>query len=553
MTTGKLSYRDVCRSFDWTSALLDLGWQHGDGTINLGHTIVDRHANAHQVALYWFGKDGSSSVLTYRELKALSDRFANLLRSLGVEKGDRVAGVLPRVPETLAIMIGTWKAGGIYVPIFSGFGREAINFRTANCGARIVCTHHQYRGRLPVWGEGGPTVITIAGNRGVGLQRGDISFWQGIKDQPNTCELTPCSRRDPAVILYTSGSTGEPKGVQIASNFLTVMRPFMRYAGDVRVDDMFWPTGDPGWGWGFVCYHAALSMGIPVISHEAVPTAELFVDLLELQQVTNVATVPTILRAVMAAGADKLVGRKLSVRCISSCGEPLNGEVVQFFQKTLGVTPCDQYGSSENGLPIGNFSAVDAPVKPGSMGNPMPGYEMSVIDERGQEVGVDAIGCIAQRPSTEGYYSIGYWRDAERTRDLYRNGWLVVDDLARRDNEGYFWFEGRADDVIKTSGYRVGPFEVESAILNHPNVAEAAVVGKPDAARGQIVVAFVTLKTGMTHSSRFEQEVQDIVRERVGDHAYPREVVLVDSLPKTESGKIQRFKLRTAAKLAPNS
>jgi acetyl-CoA synthetase len=425
-------YQDVYGSFEWASALRDLEWDGADSAINLGHTIVDRHADLHGVALYWFGKDGSSATLTYRDLKRLSNKFANVLRSLGVEKGDRVAGVLPRTPETLVIMIGTWKAGGIYVPIFSGFGPDAIEFRVRNCGAKIVCTHCEFRQRLPSFSPEGAAVIVVAGSRGVGLRRGDISFWQSMNEQPDRTELTPCSRRDPAVILYTSGSTGEPKGVKIASNFLTVMRPFMRFAGDIRLSDMFWPTGDPGWGWGFVCYHAALSMGVPVVCMEAAPTPDLFVDLLERQQITNVATVPTILRAVMAAGADKLQARNLSVRCINSCGEPLNGEVVHFFKKTLGVTPCDQYGSSENGLPIGNFNAVNAPVKPGSMGRPMPGNEMAVIDEQGNEVVAGEVGYVAQRPSEDGYYSIGYWRDDERTQSLYRNGWMIVGDLAKR-------------------------------------------------------------------------------------------------------------------------
>jgi len=219
----------------------------------------------------------------------------------------------------------------------------------------------------------------------------DINFWDAMNRQSDALDLVPRSRRDPAVILYTSGSTGEPKGVQISGNFLAAVRPFMKYGGDVRPGDMFWPTGDPGWGWGFVCYHAALAMGVPVVSHEAPPTAELFVDLLERQQITNVATVPTTLRAVMAEGAEKLINRKLRLRCISSCGEPLNAEVVHFFQKTTGVTPCDQYGSSENGLPVGNFNGLDAPVKPGSMGNPMPGHDMAVVDEHHAVADEDAV------------------------------------------------------------------------------------------------------------------------------------------------------------------
>ena len=545
MSIGKPDYHDEYRSFDWTSVLHELGWGDAERSINLGHTIIDRHASSNQIALYWFGKDGSSATLTYRDLKIMSDKFANLLRSLGVGKGDRIAGVLPRIPETLAIMIGTWKAGGVYVPIFSGFGRDAIAFRIGHCGARIVCTDGQYRGRLPDLSEIGATIITVA-RSDERTPSGDINFRDAVKRQPDTIDLVPRSRRDPAVILYTSGSTGEPKGVQISANFLAAVRPFMKYGGDLRPGDMFWPTGDPGWGWGFVCYHAALAMGVPVVCHEAAPTAELFVDLLERQHITNVATVPTILRAVMADGAEKLMNRKLSLRSISSCGEPLNAEVVHFFQKTIGVTPCDQYGSSENGLPVGNFNALSTPVKPGSMGNPMPGHHMAVVDEQGLEVGTGAVGYIALRPSREGYYSVGYWNDAERTDALFRNGWMIVGDLARRDEDGYFWFEGRADDLIKTSGYRVGPFEIESAILHHPLVAEAAAIGKPDEMRGQIVKAFVTLKPGQTKSRNFEREVQDIVRDRVGSHAFPREVVVMDMLPKTESGKIQRFKLRAS-------
>jgi acetyl-CoA synthetase len=307
---------------------------------------------------------------------------------------------------------------------------------------------------------------------------------------------------------------------------------------------MFWPTGDPGWGYGFVCYHVAISMGVPVLSCEATPTPESLLEFLQAHRVTNLATVPTLLRGVMALGVDKLAGYDLSLRCISSCGEPLNSEVIRYFQEALGLTPKDHFGSSENGLPLGNFNALDVEVKPGSMGLPMPGFEMSIIDDNGLELPPGEAGYLAQRPSEQGYYALGYWKHAERTRQLFRHGWITAGDLARRDQAGYFWFEGRADDVIKSSGYRIGPFEVESAILHHPAIAEAAVVGKPDARKGHIVKAYVTLRPRQAPGPRLVQEIQDIARRIVGDHAYPREVQVIDSLPKTESGKIQRFKLR---------
>jgi acetyl-CoA synthetase len=254
-----------------------------------------------------------------------------------------------------------------------------------------------------------------------------------------------------------------------------------------------------------------------------------------------------LLRGVMALGADRVRTYDLALRCISSCGEPLNSEVVRFFSETAGVIPRDHFGSSENGLPVGNFNALDCEVKPGSMGLPMPGFEVAVVDEDGRELPTGKVGYLTQRPSEQGLYALGYWRDPERTKQLFRHGWITAGDLARRDEAGYFWFEGRADDVIKSSGYRIGPFEVESAILHHPAVAEAAVVGKPDAQKGSIVKAFVMLRPGLTPGPNLVQEIQDTVRRIVGNHASPREVEVVETLPKTESGKIRRFKLRAGA------
>jgi acetyl-CoA synthetase len=332
--------------------------------------------------------------------------------------------------------------------------------------------------------------------------------------------------------------------VPIASNFLAAIRPYMQFGVDLRPTDLFWPTGDPGWGYGFVGYHVALSMGVPVVNWEATPSPESMLKFLQDERVTNLATVPTLLRGVMALGANKVGEYGLNLRCISSCGEPLNSAVIRFFQETLGITPKDHFGSSENGLPLGNFNALDAEVKPGSMGLPMPGLAMSIIDEDGRELRSGQVGHLAQRPSEEGYYALGYWEDPERTRRLFQHGWITAGDLAYRDEQGYFWFKGRADDVIKSSAYRIGPFEVESAILHHPAIAEAAVVGKPDPLKGTIVKAFVTLRPGHATGPCLVAEIQEIARRMVGDHAYPREVEVMESLPKTESGKIQRFKLR---------
>jgi acetyl-CoA synthetase len=535
------SYGEAVRDFRWADSMRALGWTPG-GDVSLGETLVDRHAASGRSALSWLGKDGSHRAYTFGELSRLSNRFANLLRSLGVDRGDRVAGYLPRVPETLVVMLGAWKAGAIYVPIFTGFGPDAIAYRMAHSRARILCTHWEHASHIPDPLPGGAHLITVT--RPGETAPGATSFEPAMAAQSDRCEPARVRREDPAVLLYTSGSTGPPKGVQIAANFLLAIHPSMRYGVDLRADDVFWPTGDPGWGYGLVCYMLALAMGVTVSFQEAAPTAERCLERLRDAGVTNLAATPTLLRSLMALGAEAVRRYPVRVRAASCCGEPLNAEVVTFFREQWGVTVMDHYGSSELGLPIGNFNAIDMAVKPGSMGRPLPGCTAAIVDDEGREVADDVVGHVGVQPHPEGYYSLGYWDDPERTRALYRGPWMTCGDLARRDSDGYFWFEGRADDVIKSAGYRIGPFEVESALLMHPAVAEAAVVGVPDALRGHIVKAYVVLKAERVPYPGLEDELVDVVKTHVGRHQYPRAIELLDELPKTETGKIQRFLLR---------
>ena len=434
-----------------------------------------------------------------------------------------------------------FKAGAVYVPVFTAFGPDAIQFRISDSGAKAIVTHHSVRDRLPDLREDGVSVITVAGVRGRGIRRGDISFWQGLDGAAEDFEPVPCRRDEAAVILYTSGSTGQPKGVRLANNFVAAMWPYMEFGLALRPGDMFWPTGDPGWGYGLVCYMVAMAMGVPVMCVEAPPTPEAVLTLLEEQRITSFATVPTVLRGVMAMGEEAVSDRDLALRCVGSCGEPLNAEVVDFFRRVWQLTPLDHYGSSEFGMPIGNYQALELAVKPGSMGRPMPGHVMAIVDDDGNELPPETVGHIGQRRTAEGYYSLGYWNNAARPDGEFRGDWLVAGDLGRKDSDGYFVFEGRSDDVINSAGYRIGPFEVESAILRHPAVAEAAVVGKPDERRGEIVTAHVVLRPDHRETPTLRQEIVDVVKATLGKHQFPAKLRSSKTCPRQSPERSNAF------------
>ena len=539
----KPAYRQVQAAFDWRMALDTLGWS-GQPTVDLAGTIVDRHVQggkADRAALVWIGADGAERRITFGELASESARFANVLLRLGVVKGDRVAIVLPRIPEVIPVIIGAFRAGAIIVPIFTGLGADAVAYRIAHSGAKVACVDRRYRHLLPL--ADNVTVISVGGPE----HGADIDYHGALAGERTQCVSQRYARHEPAAIIYTSGSTGLPKGCVIAANILAAMWPYVRYGLDLRAEtDVFWPTGDPSWGYGLCCYLPALAMGAPVLCVEMNATPEVCRDIIIRHKVTNLATTPTVLRSLMAqGGAMRDIGS--TVRAISSCGEPLNSEVVQFFRDSWDVVPMDHFGATEFGLPIGNHNGLAMQVKPGSMGLPTPGQCMAVVDDAGQELPPESIGLIAQRAHDGSRYWLRYWNDDEGTRKLDRGGWICTGDLARRDEDGYFWFEGRSDDIIKSSGYRIGPFEIESAILQHGAAAEAAVVGVPDAVRGQVVKAFVVTRPEVEFSPRLADEIIEFVKSKCGRYQSPREIQFVDSLPKTHSGKIQRFLLRQSA------
>jgi acetyl-CoA synthetase len=536
-------YQAAVDTFQWADALAALGWS-GRDTVALATAIVDRHAagaNGARTALLWLGADGAERRVSYRDLAEASARVANLLVRLGVRKGDRVATLMPRVPETFAAILGILKAGAVFVPIFAGFGPDAVRYRLRHSGATLLVTHADHRDQVP---DGiVARVVCVRATRAT-----DIDFRAALSRESTSFQPVALRRDEPAAIIYTSGSTGLPKGCVIAVNLLCAIWPYLRYGLDLQAaDDLFWPTGDPGWGYGLVCYLEAFAAGATVLCLQPNPTAQRCLEMLSAHRVTNLATTPTLLRGLMALGEAPMRAGTAAVRAIASCGEPLNAEVVSCFRRAWNVTPMDHYGATELGLPIGNYHALEMPVKPGSMGLPSPGYRMAVVDEAGRVLPHGEVGLIGLEPSADRLYWTAYRNDEAASRGVRRGDWICSGDLARRDEDGYFWFEGRADDIIESAGYRIGPFEVESCLLKHPAVAEAAVVGKPDPQRGEIVKASVVLKAGALASDALADELAALVRRDLGRHQYPREIDFIDELPKTQTGKIQRYLLRQRA------
>ena len=392
----KPSYADGVKSFQWSEALADLGW-NGQEDVDLAYTILDRHVAAEspsRTAIHWLGKDGAERRVSFDELSVESKRIANLLRRHGLKHGDRVAGVLPRTPEAIAIIIACLRAGAVYVPIFSGFSSEAVSYRLSHSSARFAFVGGAYRHL--VGSDHAVKVISLDGG-----EPGDIDYANAVAAESDSFEAIKVARTDPAFIIYTSGSTGRPKGCVIAANILAAMWPYVRYSLDLRpATDVFWPSGDPSWGYGLCCYLPALAAGASVISVESNASAAVCLEVIKKYGVTNFATNPTVLRSLMAQGESiSTVGG--SVRAISCCGEPLNGEVVTFFQRVWNCTPMDHFGATEFGLPIGNHNALAMAVKPGSMGLPSPGQAMSIVDSDGAEVLPGTVGFIAQRTNQQ--------------------------------------------------------------------------------------------------------------------------------------------------------
>ena len=539
------NYEKIRKSFSWEKAKSQI--EYKNNKLNAAYNAIERNAQnwrKNKIALYWIGAENQKEKYTFSELNQLTSKFANLLGKLSVDQGDRVFFFLTRVPALYFGFLGTLKSGAIAGP-------QAVEDRLGNSQAKILVTEPDLFERVAKVANKLPYLKTI-------LVTGDpketahlkihgkqvINLFELLNKQTAKYKTKQMDPKDYAFMLYTSGTTGKPKGVLHAHQAIIHEHMSAKYVLDLREDDVYWCTADPGWVTG-IAYEilGSWSNGASTVVHNGRFSPDIWYKIIQDYKVTVWYTAPTAIRMLEAAG-DQLVAKYdlSSLRHLASVGEPLNPEPIRWGLKAFGMPFHDNWWQTETGgILIANYPAMD--IKPGSMGKPLPGITASVIDDQGKEVGTNIEGNLAIKPGWPSMMKT-IWRRPQKYKTYFKGGWYISGDKAFRDKDGYFWFIGRADDVIKTSGERVGPFEVESALVEHPSVIEAGVIGKPDPIRGEIIKAFIKLKEGVKGTDKLKEEIQQFIKRHLAAHAYPREIEFIDRLPKTRSGKIMRRYLK---------
>lgn len=509
--------------------------------LNAAVLCCDRHCSTGRSALNAVARDGTSRRFSFETLKDQSERLAHVLRGQGVAAGDVVAGLLPRVPELIVTVLATWRLGAVYQPLFTAFGPKAIAHRVATSGAKAIVSDAVNRPKLDGV-ESAARLITIAGEGGA--PAGDLDFHAAIAAAPGG--LAPVARGpdDPFLIMFTSGTTGPAKPLFVPLRAIVPYVAYVRDAVGLEPADRYWNFADPGWAYGlYYAVTAPLAMGQETLLYDGPFSVESTVAIIRDHGITNLAGAPTAYRLLIAAGPQAVASIKGRLRAVSSAGEPLNPEVIRWFDQHLGAPIHDHYGQTEMGMVLCNHHGLAHAVHPGAAGFSLPGFRVVVIDDADEELPPGAPGDLAVDLAASPLFTFTGYHGME-TPSLgacyYRTG-----DTAELNPDGSISFVGRADDVITSAGYRIGPFDVESALVEHPAVVEAAVIGKPDPERTEIVKAFVVLQPGIAASPELADELAAHVKRRLSAHAYPREVEFVETLPKTPSGKIQRFVLRS--------
>jgi Acyl-coenzyme A synthetases/AMP-(fatty) acid ligases len=540
---------EVREAFTWETAraMLD-GFP--DGALNIAHEAVDRHvASGHGAdeAILWLGKDGERESLSYGDLATRTARFANVLKGHGLQPGDRVFGLAGRVPDLYVAALGTLKAGMIFSPLFSAFGPEPLRTRLEIGEANaLITTAAIYRRKIAAWRDEIPSLklVLIIGDE---APEDCVALGPAMAAASERFETVRTRPEDPALIHFTSGTTGRPKGAVHVHDAVVMHAAAGRYALELTPGTRYWCTADPGWvtgtSFGII---SPLVNRVRMVIDEADFDLERWYGLLEREKIEVWYTAPTAIRMMMRAGKEAAAPYDFSqLRFMASVGEPLNPEAVVWGNEVFGRPFHDNWWQTETGgIMIANTRAMD--VHPGSMGRPLPGIEAGIVvrvDDGLRECPPGEIGELALRP---GWPSMmrAYLHEEARYKKCFVDGWYLSGDLAMRDREGYFWFVGRADDLIKSSGHLIGPFEVESALIEHPAVAEAAVIGLPDETAGEVVKAYVALNPGFEPSEDLERDIRGLARKKLGAAVAPREVVFRKTLPKTRSGKIMRRLLK---------
>ena len=549
-------YGSVRAEFSWEAARRSLDGLPGGGGLNIAHEAVDRHAQgarANHLALRWLGKSGAVRDFTYRDLAVETSRFANVLAGLGVQAGERVFVLAGRIPELYIAVLGALKQRCVVSPLFSAFGPEPIHTRLAlGSGSVLVTMAGLYqkkvaglRERLPLLKH----VLLVSDDGGRTDVPGTLDLATLMREASPRFTIGPTDPEDRALLHFTSGTTGKPKGAIHVHEAVVAHHATGALALDFHSADVFWCTADPGWvtgtSYGIV---SPFTHGITSIVDEGDFDAERWYRILAEQQVSIWYTAPTAVRMMMKGGAELARRHDFPrLRFIASVGEPLNPQAVLWGQDAFGLPIHDNWWQTETGgIMIANYAAMD--IKPGSMGKPLPGVDAAIVKRT-----ADGAAEVITTPGVEGELALkrgwpsmfrGYLNDDERYRKCFAGEWYLTGDLAKRDADGYFWFVGRADDVIKSSGHLIGPFEVESALMEHPAVAEAGVIGKPDPVQLETVKAFVALKPGFEANEALRRDLLGFARKRLGAAVAPKEIDFIASLPKTRSGKIMRRLLK---------
>ena len=529
------TYEEVFARFRWSIP----------ARFNIAADICDRHASdPARVAMIFEDEAGKVTQHSFAEFRARSNQLARALRGLGVQRGDRIGIVLSQRPETAVAHLAAYKLGCVALPLATLFGPEALAYRLRNAGVRVVITDPVSLDRLLEVRKGYPELKHIVSVERVDAE-GVHDYRSLLEKQPDGFDVVDTAAEDAALLIFTSGTTGPPKGALYPHRMLLGRLPSIEFVHGFfpQPGDRFWTPADWAWAGGLLdMLLPSWHYGVTVVAHRSRKfDAGRAVDIMERHKVRNVFMPATVLKMLRKL-EDPLQGRDVRLRTIHTGGETVGEEVINWTKRALGATPHEGFGQTEAVLIVANCEAL-MPVKPGAMGKPVPGHEIELLDEQGQPVPAGETGEICLKLPSPNMF-LRYWNDEQGTRDKFTGDWMRTGDLGRKDEEGYYWYVGRKDDVISSGAYRIGPGEIEACLLGHRAVALAAAVGSPDPVRGEVVKAFVQLREGEKPTPELAKELQDYVRTRLSAHEYPRELEFMDALPTTTTGKVMRKQLR---------